>query len=189
MQKPVLGTLYWPLQLISQITGAPQRALETYWMPLAELIPQSKKSHIAALATGATEVSTFEPINEFGNDNYFWRMYDITSPDPGRRQVARDLGNINAGDGIRYHGRGIIQLTGRGNYRRYGQRIGVDLEDQPELALEPWVSAQVFALFMYDHGTFDAAERDDWQQVRRSVNGGLTGWTKFIGIINGLLAN
>lgn len=189
IQQANLGELFWPVEVIAAITGAPIENLRTYWFPLAGLIPQSKKSHIAALANGATEVGTFEPINEYGSDDYFWRMYDITSPDANRRQVARDLGNIYPGDGVLYHGRGIIQLTGRSNYQRYGKRLGIPLEDNPDLALQANVSAQVFALFMYDHGTFDAAEWSDWLTVRRSVNGGTNGWNKFIGIVNGLLAS
>lgn len=187
-QKPEsqVGELYWSLSTLAAITGAPEYNLKTYWFPIAAMIPATKKSHIAALATGATEVGSFEPINEYGDYAYFMYMYDITSPDPNRREVARQLGNIYAGDGNTYHGRGIIQLTGRANYRRYGQRFGIPLEDNPNLALDANVSAMVFSAFMADHNSFVLAEQNNWPAVRRSVNGGLNGYDKFINIVNQL---
>jgi predicted chitinase len=47
----------------------------------------------------------------------------------------KDLGNINKGDGERYKGRGIIQITGRANYKEYGDILGVDLVNNPEIPI------------------------------------------------------
>ena len=187
-QKPEsqAGELYWPLSTLAAITGAPEYNLKTYWFPIAAMIPATKKSHIAALATGATEVGSFEPVREYGNYDYFMYMYDITSPDANRREVARQLGNIHPGDGFNFRGGGIIQLTGRGNYRRYGNRFGIPLEIDPNLILNPDVNAAVFSAFMADHNSFVLAEQNNWPAVRRSVNGGLNGYDKFIRIVNQL---
>lgn len=71
---------------------------------------------------------------------YFHRMYD---PDGQRPDVAKRLGNTQKGDGARYCGRGYPQLTGRANYAKASEALGVDLVASPERALEPAIAAQV----------------------------------------------
>ncbi len=128
---------------------------------------------IAIVATIGTEVGSFAPINEFGGTAYFTKNYE------GRR----DLGNTHPGDGARYHGRGFIQLTGRANYAKYGQLLGVPLEADPDLALTAGVAAGVLALYFKDHGLAAVARKGDWEGVRRGVNGGLNGWDRFSGLV------
>lgn len=126
------------------------------------------------------------PIKEIGSDAYFFRMYDINGERP---DVARQLGNLYPGDGVRYPGRGVIQCTGRSNYRSYGQRLGIDLEGNPDLALDPGVSAQILALYFLDRGIPELANRgtyDGWRRVRSAVNGGYTGWDLFYGCVQRL---
>jgi predicted chitinase len=93
----------------------------------------------------------------------------------------QDLGNIQPGDGARYHGRGFIQITGRANYRDYGEKLslGSALEDNPDLALDPKISAKILACYFYDREIDKAANDGDWRRVRRLVNGGYNGWDKF----------
>jgi hypothetical protein len=94
-----------------------------------------------ALATAYHETAhTMQPITEYGGPMYFFRMYD---PYGQRPKVAKRLGNTLRGDGERYCGRGYVQLTGRANYRRAGEKIGVDLESHPELALNPEIAAKI----------------------------------------------
>lgn len=86
-----------------------------------------------------------------------------------------DLGNTRVGDGPRYKGRGLIQLTGRGNYRRIGSVLGLDLEDRPSLAAEP-VNALRIACAYWDGRRLNApADADALEAVTRGVNGGLNG--------------
>lgn len=60
------------------------------------------------------------------------------------------LGNTEQGDGWRYRGRGLVQLTGRSNYRKYGKMIGVDLESNPDLASDPNVAAQIADAYLQE---------------------------------------
>jgi peptidoglycan hydrolase-like protein with peptidoglycan-binding domain len=167
------GSSTFTAEEIAALLGCKVANVRRYWPPLKSALSEQgltdDASTIAALATVATEVPDFAPINEYGGASYFRRMYE------GRK----DLGNTRAGDGVRYHGRGFIQLTGRSNYRGYGQKLGVPLEQQPDLALDPSVAARVLASYMKDHGIGGLAARGDWQGVRRAVNGGLNGWERF----------
>ncbi|WP_158965075.1 peptidoglycan-binding protein [Chachezhania sediminis] len=86
-----------------------------------------------------------------------------------------DLGNMQAGDGMRYKGRGLIQLTGRQNYRRYGDLLNLPLEDQPELAAQPLTSLRIACTYWDDHGLNALADRDNLVAITRRVNGGTNG--------------
>lgn len=87
----------------------------------------------------------------------------------------RDLGNVQRGDGRRYKGRGPIQLTGRANYRKYGQLLGIDLEDDPERAAAPEVGFRTAGLYWQSHGLNELADERRFQLITRRINGGLNG--------------
>jgi predicted chitinase len=87
----------------------------------------------------------------------------------------KDLGNVYRGDGKRFKGRGPIQLTGRANYKRYGDLLGVDLIDQPHLAATPAVGFRIAGLFWKLHGLNERADRDEFEAITRAINGGLNG--------------
>lgn len=84
-------------------------------------------------------------------------------------------GSEESGDGYRYRGRGIPQLTGRGNYRAAGQALGLPLEEQPELAAEPKHSAQIAAWYWHRGGCNAMADADNFRGITRCINGGLNG--------------
>jgi putative chitinase len=86
-----------------------------------------------------------------------------------------DLGNTEPGDGPRYKGRGLIQLTGRANYQRYGDRLGLDLVGHPELAADPPTSLSIACEYWGEHGLNAFADRDDIETITRRINGGLNG--------------
>ena len=89
------------------------------------------------------------------------------------------LGNTEAGDGYEFRGRGLLQITGRAAYSKYGNQLGVPLEDNPDLAFDSAycleVAAAEWAASGY-HGRFcnDLADLDDVYGVTRAINGGLT---------------
>lgn len=157
-------------------TGAPRANVLAHWPTLFAALHQrgadSLHSQIGAIATIAVETPRFLPIPE----------YDTGAAYEGRR----DLGNTQPGDGPRYKGRGFIQLTGRANYREYGLKLGLDLEADPDRALEPITAANIFALYWTTKRVHEACEARDWPRVRRLVNGGLNGWPRFYSVVTAL---
>lgn len=87
----------------------------------------------------------------------------------------KDLGNVRSGDGTRYKGRGPIQLTGRTNYRKYGQTLGFDFESHPEIVAYPSVGFLVACKYWSDHGLNELADQDDLLAITKKINGGTNG--------------
>lgn len=86
-----------------------------------------------------------------------------------------DLGNVQPGDGMRFKGRGLIQLTGRANYAAYGPALDLDLIASPELAAEPVNALSIACLYWQKHGLSALADQEDIEAITRKINGGLTG--------------
>ena len=87
----------------------------------------------------------------------------------------RDLGNTQPGDGRRFKGRGLIQVTGRANARRMSKVLGQDFERKPELLQRfPW-AADTAAVFWSDHRLNDYADADNILTITKRINGGLNG--------------
>jgi putative chitinase len=86
-----------------------------------------------------------------------------------------DLGNVVAGDGTRYKGRGLIQITGRENYRRCGAALGLDLIGQPELLEQPLNACRSAGWFWRTHGLNELADAGDQERITRRINGGTNG--------------
>jgi putative chitinase len=84
-------------------------------------------------------------------------------------------GPEGSGDGFLYRGRGIIQLTGRENYRKAGAAIGIDLEAKPDAALQPVAACQVAGWYWSSHGCNELADAGDFEGITRRINGGLNG--------------
>lgn len=85
------------------------------------------------------------------------------------------LGNVNPGDGVRYKGAGYIELTGRYNYTEASKRLGIDLVNHPELALEPEVGMLVSLDYWKTHNINALADADNVLAVTHAVNGGTNG--------------
>lgn len=132
---------------------------------------------IGTLATVRVETGGLKPVHEFGGEKYYKRY-------EGRK----DLGNVNPGDGVKYHGRGYIQLTGRANYATYGKKLGVDLVNSPDLALDPKISARILTSYFVNRGVARAARNGEWYKVRKLVNGGENGLKEFLKYVDRLKA-
>jgi putative chitinase len=86
-----------------------------------------------------------------------------------------DLGNTEPGDGPRYKGRGLLQLTGRDNYRRIGKLLGLPLEEEPIRAAEPLVSLRIACVYWTTRKINKPCDADDLMRVTKLVNGGHNG--------------
>ena len=89
-----------------------------------------------------------------------------------------DLGNIEDGDGPRFKGRGLIQLTGRANYAEYGRDIGENLlsgENAERVAEEDRLAVDVACWFWAKRDLNKLADADNLEAVTRRINGGLNG--------------
>ncbi len=97
---------------------------------------------------------------------------------------ANRMGNgpESSGDGFRYRGRGLIQITGRSNYAQIGNALGLDLLAQPELLLEPQWAALGAAYYWFGHGLNALADDEtgdndleDFTTITKKINGGTVG--------------
>lgn len=113
------------------------------------------------------------PVAEWGNDAYFYK-YEPNTP------LGTRLGNVVAGDGKRYKGRGYVQITGRANYGKLGRRLGVGdgLEQEPDRALDPLTAYRIMSVGMTE-GLFTGrtlasyinGDDTDYLEARRIING------------------
>ncbi|WP_353230820.1 hypothetical protein [Novosphingobium sp.] len=98
------------------------------------------------------------------------RVYGLGNP-----KKAKELGNTSAGDGYKYRGGGALQTTGRAAYRAMGTRIGVNLEANPALIVDP---SHIFlpALQEWNDGHLNAvADANNIRRITLVINGGLNG--------------
>jgi putative chitinase len=121
--------------------------------------------------------NSFKPTAETGSDEELEKRYGPAT-DTGRR-----LGNTEAGDGARYKGRGYLQLTGRGNYRRVNETLGLagtdsDVVKQPERVMDPEIAYRVAGAMMSQGlvtgkklADFINNQNTDYTNARKIING------------------
>ena len=86
----------------------------------------------------------------------------------------QDLGNDQPGDGVRYKGRGLLQITGKANYRACAESLGVDLVAEPHLLERPDLACLSAAWFWKTHGLNELADKGDFKLITKRINGGYT---------------
>lgn len=123
----------------------------------------------AFIAQIAHESGEFRFMEEIWGPTDAQRRYEPPS------DLAKRLGNTEPGDGRRFKGRGPIQITGRFNYRKYGELLGVDLVDNPELAAQPDWAFATAGLFWKSNGLNELADKQDFVAITKRINGGTNG--------------
>jgi putative chitinase len=90
----------------------------------------------------------------------------------------KNLGNVFKGDGVKFKGRGVIQLTGRDNYRAYSEYAGIDFIKTPKLLAEaPHCIDSAGWFWRIRSGNLNPiADKDDVRLITRRINGGTNGY-------------
>src|SRR6188508_2265588 len=119
---------------------------------IAEFAIETPARSAAFLAQVAHESGQFRFMEEIWGPTPAQQRYEPPS------SLATTLGNTEAGDGKRFKGRGPIQITGRDNYRRYGDLLGVDLVSSPAEAALPELAFRIAGLFWKKNGLNQLAD-------------------------------
>lgn len=102
---------------------------------------------------------------------------EIWGPTPAQQRYEgrADLGNTVPGDGSKYRGRGLIQVTGRHNYTRVSAGLDVDALNNPEILEKPILAARSAAWWWHANGCNELADTGDFVSLTRRINGGTNG--------------
>jgi len=92
-----------------------------------------------------------------------------------RYEGRADLGNTEPGDGSRFKGRGLIQITGRANYQNASDALATDFIGSPELLAEPDYAVRSAMWFWQAHGLNELADAGQFDRITRIINGGQNG--------------
>lgn len=122
------------------------------------------------LAQASHETMNFTRFVEIGNDKYF-RKYDIKY-NPAK---AKKLGNTFLGDGIKFKGRGGIQITGRWLYEQAAKALGLPLVEYPEMVEDPEIGAKVSIWYWNTMVKPKISDFTNTKEVTRIINPGLRG--------------
>lgn len=148
--------------------AAPQRRLEHFIDPLndamAEFEINTLQREAAFVAQLAHESGEFRYVRELATGDAY--------------ENRADLGNTQPGDGRRYRGRGLIQITGRDNYRRCGDALDVDLIAEPQRLEGDVLACRSAGWFWRDHGLNELADKRDFRTITKRINGGFNGYAE-----------
>lgn len=154
---------------------------------LHRLFPHAKGEYLRVLADNWDKLLTNNTINTDLRIQHFlaqcahetggfrWVEEDPTGRLPLRYEGRLDLGNRVVGDGWKYRGRGVIQLTGRYNYKYYGTRLGYPYEETPDMVLAPYHSWLVATEFWKVNKLNVLADKNDIYRITKRINGGTNG--------------
>ena len=133
----------------------------TQWAPTFGITTPLRMAHF--LAQCAHETMGFVLMTELGSG----RQYEWNAK----------LGNTHAGDGVKFKGRGLLQLTGRANYQAYARSrfCNGDLMSHPDWLAHLPGAVKSAMWYWKKHRLSTLADRDDVRAVTRRINGGLNG--------------
>lgn len=154
---------------LSNALGIPLARAQTWAKPIADAMhrygidtPERKAAFLAQIG------------HESGNLRY---VREIWGPTPAQRRYEgrRDLGNVQPGDGKRFMGRGLIQVTGRANYAQAAKALGLPLLSSPELLEQPPHAAASAGWYWASRKLNRYADAGDFRGLTKAINGGYNG--------------
>ena len=156
-------------QQLARSTGARiDRATE--WLPYIEAAMEEFE-----INTTARQAAFLAQIgHESGGLHWSVELWGPT-PVQSRYEGRADLGNTEPGDGYRFRGRGLIQTTGRFNYEKTGEALGVDLIAHPELLGQPELAARSAGWYWQTKKLSELADVGDFRRITLRINGGVNG--------------
>lgn len=156
-------------QLKTILPQATAANIEMYLPFLNSLLPEFNIDNNTRLAAFLAQVG-----HESGQLRYNKEIWGPTTAQK-RYEGRKDLGNVIAGDGIKFKGRGLIQITGRANYSNFGQAIGKDLTVSPELVENPEYGVMAACWFWKSKKLNLFADSGNFKGLTRAINGGYNG--------------
>ncbi|EMI3953020.1 glycoside hydrolase family 19 protein [Enterobacter hormaechei] len=148
------------------------RLVENLNYAAENLVPTFGKHRITAQQAAALGRTATQPANQKAIANLVY----------GGEWGKKNLGNQVAGDGWKYRGRGLKQITGLSNYRNCGHALKLDLVTQPELLEQDEYAARSAAWFYVSHGCL--LHSGDVERVTLLINGGRNGLDKRRALFN-----
>ena len=175
-------------QLAAIMPAAKANSIDTFLDPINGAMDEygidTPARQAMFLAQIAHETMELRYVHELWGPTPTQMRYD--PPD----ELGKSLGNLVPGDGRKFLGRGLIQVTGRGNYRSVGEALGLDLMADPTQLEQPVPASRSAGYFWQSHNLNDCADNDDINKCTRIINGGYNGlaqriayWIKAKGVL------
>lgn len=166
-------------QLKKVLPQATDTNINLYLPYLNDLLPKFGIDNNTRLAAFIAQVG-----HESGQLKY---NKEIWGPTPSQKgyEGRKDLGNVIEGDGTKFKGRGLIQITGRANYEAFGQAIKQDktfFTDNPQLVETPEYAVMTACWFWQKNNLNKFADNGDFKTLTKRINGGLNGYSDRISI-------
>lgn len=112
--------------------------------------------------------------HESGGFHWLTELWGPTTAQ-SRYEGRADLGNTQEGDGFKYRGRGLIQITGRANYQRCSDALATDFIGDPDQLAQPEYAVRSAMWFWQSHGLNELADAGQFERITKIINGGLNG--------------
>lgn len=165
VEKPSIVQQVSKQDIAKTVTGNPH---EVVLKKAAQKAGIEGQELAAFLSQCAHETMDFKHMKEIGGSLDFKKYDPKFAP-----KKAKALGNTKPGDGAKYKGRGYIQLTGKYNYTKAGEALGLPLAEKPQLVEKPEVAAKVAVWFWKERVSNKAISYDNVKDVTKGINPGL----------------